>query len=273
MTDAVRRTLVRAVWTIPFLCLAIIAGIPPASGSETTSTRALADQARPIDRAALDRQLDLILQPGRDAEMALSVWVGGPSGEAWYARDADVWRPAASSIKTAYLIELFAAYADGLDAAVKGVAAIVADPTHPAIVHFDADTQTDIREHLSAASVREIGRMMIRGTGVSNAVYNAAANVTTAVLGGPEALTTLMRERDPAFAGLASRRYMLAARDVTGDNDATAASLAAALRRIAAHEVRGSRLADRRRDAGDPSRAGRRWTGRPALFQERIAWQ
>ena len=81
--------------------------------------------------------------------------------------------------------------------------------------------------------------MMIRGTGVSNAVYNAAANVTTAVLGGPEKLTMLMRERDPAFAGLVSRRYMLAARDVTGDNEATAASLAAALQRIAAHEVRG----------------------------------
>ena len=147
MTDATRRALARVFRTIPFLGLTIIACSLPASESETISAPALADPARPIDSAALDRQLDQILQPGREAGMALSVWVGGPSGDAWYARAADVWRPAASSIKTAYLIELFAAYADGLDAPLEGAAAIVSDPTHPAVVHFDADTQTDIREH------------------------------------------------------------------------------------------------------------------------------
>ena len=80
---------------------------------------------------------------------------------------------------------------------------------------------------------------MIRGTGVSNAVYNAAANLVTAFLGGPPELTGRIHARHPDFAGIASRRYMLAARDVTGDNEATAASLAAVLAAIARGDVPG----------------------------------
>lgn len=168
-----------------------------------------------------------------------SVWIGfadsGVTGGApLYAEAAETPRPAASSIKTSYLVELFAEYAGTLDEPLPGAASVVDDPEHPAIAHFDAATRAEIREHLTAATVRTVGRHMIRGDDVSNAVYNAAANLTTALLGGPRALTGRIHERHPDFAGIEARRYMLAAREVTGDNEATAASLAAVLAAIAA---------------------------------------
>ena len=106
---------------------------------------------------------------------------------------------------------------------------MVGDPEHPAISHFDAETRADIREQLENASARLVGRHMIRGDGVSNAVYNAAANLTTtAFLGGPAALTRRIRARHPDFAGIASRRYMLAARAMSpATTKHTARSLAA----------------------------------------------
>lgn len=113
----------------------------------------------------------------------------------------------------------------------------VNDDAHPAIAHFTADDRADIWAEIAGATIRRIGQMMIRGTDLSNAVYNAAANVTTALLGGPEALTGLIHDRDPAFGGLTVRRYMLTTRDVTGDNEATAASLAAVLQRVAARDL------------------------------------
>ena len=116
---------------------------------------------------------------------------------------------------------------------------VVGDPEHPAIVHFDADTQAEIREHLETATARTVGRHMIRGTGVSNPVYNAAANLVTAFLGGPPELTDRIQARHPDFSGIDSRRYMLAARDVTGDNTATAGSLAAVLAAVARGDVPG----------------------------------
>ena len=172
-----------------------------------------------------------------------SIWIGAAdsfvAGGPLYAESASAPRPAASSIKTAYLVELFADRADALPKAVPGAAAVVGDPEHPAISHFDAETRAEIREQLENASARLVGRHMIRGDGVSNAVYNAAANLTTAFLGGPAALTRRIRARHPDFAGIASRRYMLAARDVTGDNEATARSLAAVLAAIARGDVPG----------------------------------
>ena len=192
-----------------------------------------------VDVEALDRRLDALVTPGRGDGLALSVWVGGPTGEAWFAREASTIRASASAIKTAYLIELFAAYADALDAPASGADAIVNDDAHLAIAHFTVDDLADIRAEIADATIRRIGQMMIRGTDVSNAVYNAAANVTTALLGGPEALTGLIHDRDPAFGGLVVRRYMLAARDVTGDNEATAAALAAVLQRVAARDLPG----------------------------------
>ena len=228
------RPILRAALTLVAALWASGCGAPPAEPRP-------ADPASPpsVDAAALDRRLDALVAPGRAEGLALSVWAGGPTGEAWFAQDASTVRAAASAIKVAYLIEWFAAHADALDAPAPGAAAIVNDAAHPAVAHFTADDRADIRAEIDGATVRRIGHMMIRGTDVSNAVYNAAANVTTALLGGPEALTGLIHDRDPAFGDLAVRRYMLAARDVTGDNEATAMSLAAVLQRVAARDLPG----------------------------------
>ena len=89
-----------------------------------------------LDRAALDEAVREVLdeaEPGTE----LSVWVGPPTGEPWYERDVDVSHPAASAVKTAYLVELFDAYAGRLDEPLEGIDGVLA-PTHPAVVHFDA---------------------------------------------------------------------------------------------------------------------------------------
>ena len=221
------------------LALAAALGVVGCGAPPVESQPANPTPTSTIDVEALDRRLDALVTPGRGDGLALSVWVGGPTGEAWFARDASTTRASASAIKTAYLIELFAAHADALDAPAPGADAIVHDDAHPAVAHFTADDRADIGAEIAGATIRRIGQMMIRGTGVSNAVYNAAANVTTALLGGPEALTGLIHDRAPAFGGLTVRRYMLAARDVTGDNEATAASLAAVLQRVAARDLPG----------------------------------
>jgi hypothetical protein len=76
-------------------------------------------------------------------------------------------------------------------------------------------------------------------TAASNTVYNAAANIAAEVLGGPEVLTKLIRERDPEFADVTVRRYML--RDIGSgrSNDAPAASLAVLYQRLAARMLKG----------------------------------
>ena len=172
-------------------------------------------------------------------DLGRSIWIGTADGEALYAESPDTPRPAASSIKTAYLVEFFADRADTLDEPVPDAVDIVGNPEHPAIVHFDADTQAEIQEHLETATARTVGHHMIRGTGVSNPVYNAAANLVTAFLGGPPELTARIQARHSSYAGIDSRRYMLAARDVTGDNTATAGSLAAVLAAVARGDVPG----------------------------------
>ena len=168
-----------------------------------------------------------------------SIWIGTADGESLYEESPDTPRPAASSIKSAYLVEFFSDRADALDEPVPGAPDVVGNPEHPAIVHFHADTQAEIREHLETATARTVGHHMIRGTGVSNPVYNAAANLVSAFLGGPPELTGKIQARHPDFAGIDSRRYMLAARDVTGDNTATAGSLAAVLSAIARDDLAG----------------------------------
>ena len=80
---------------------------------------------------------------------------------------------------------------------------------------------------------------MMGSAPASNIVYNAAANLTTAALGGPEALTAAIRARDAAFIGVAARRYMLRDRRERGDNEAPALALADAYRRLAARRLAG----------------------------------
>ena len=112
-------------------------------------------------------------------------------------------------------------------------------PDHPAVARFTPKQRAEVREALARASVRTIGKVMMGSEAAPNVVYNAAANVTTALLGGPEGLTRAIRARDPAFAGITVRRYMLAPRNVTGDNEATAEALAAVLGRITSGTVPG----------------------------------
>ena len=109
-----------------------------------------------MDAAVLDAQLDELLKAGQDDGMEVSVWVGGREDDPWYVRNAEVWRPVASAIKVAYLIELFNTYADQLDGVLEGAAEIVTDSTHPAIAHFNDEQQSDIRDHLANATVREV---------------------------------------------------------------------------------------------------------------------
>jgi len=169
---------------------------------------------------------------------ALSVWLGTDE-EAWISTDAEVIRPAASAIKPAILIELMSKYEENLDQLLECGREVLEDADHPALRHYSAEDRTEVAAALAGASARRIGEIMIHGRGVSNAVYNAATNLAIADLGGPARVTEAIHRRDPSFRGLAVRRYMLADRAATGDNTATAASLAAVLQRLAARDVPG----------------------------------
>src|SRR5262249_44785277 len=138
-----------------------------------------------------------------------------------------------------------AAHADALDKPLPGADKVLSDDTHPAMAVFVyKDDRDDIRRVLSGATVRQIGHVMmtqqtVEGKAVSLAVYNAAANLATAVLGGPDALTRLIRKRDPAFESVAVRRYMMVEDRRSGDNDVSAATLAALYGRLANRELAG----------------------------------
>lgn len=193
--------------------------------------------AGPAERESVDRDVHKILADHKGTIRA-GLWVGDPAGEVLYASDATAILPTASAIKTAFLIELFARHAGKLDETPAGLDLILKDE-HPAVAHFTPAQRTEIREGLKGASVRRIGGVMMGSLPASNLVYNAAANVTTALLGGPEELTKAIHDRDPAFAPIMVRRYMLADRRANGDNEANAAALAAVLQHLAARTLRG----------------------------------
>src|SRR6185295_9570031 len=125
-----------------------------------------------------------------------------------------------------YLVELFDLYKGKLDKPLRGADAVLKNDNHPAISHFSEEQRAEIRRELRGASVRRMAEVMTGTIEASNAVYNAAANLITAALGGPEALTARIRKRDPAFAQVSARRYMLRDRQEQGDNEAPAKALA-----------------------------------------------
>ena len=133
---------------------------------------------------------------------------------------------------------MFARFADALDQPPPGLDAILRDD-HPAVAHFSPPQRDEVRKGLAGASVRRLGGIMMGSVPASNIVYNAAANVAIALLGGPGEATRSIRARDPAFAPIAVRRYMLADRKATGDNEATPASLAAVLQRLSSRRIPG----------------------------------
>jgi hypothetical protein len=164
--------------------------------------------------------------------------VGAPAGEALYASGSGETLPTASAIKTAILVEMFARFADALDRPPPGLDALLKDD-HPAIVHFSPEQRDEVRKALAGVPVRRLGGIMMGSVPASNIVYNAAANVAIALLGGPDEATRSIRARDPAFAPIAVRRYMLADRKATGDNVATPAALAAVLRCLSSRHLSG----------------------------------
>ncbi|MBM3871949.1 MAG: hypothetical protein FJ392_13500 [Verrucomicrobia bacterium] len=172
-----------------------------------------------------------------------AIWFGPPEGAptvTWQARRP---MPAASAIKVAHLIEVCAARAKAaaplpvnsgaaapatwLEVSLSGTAAILAEPAHPAVAHFTPDQRATAERLLGGRSILGVCEAMIHGRDVDNATYNLAANLVTAHLGGPAALTRSLHARDPRFGGLQVRRYMLADRRAHGDNEVTAEALAA----------------------------------------------
>lgn len=187
---------------------------------------------------SIESRIDAVSKRQR-SEVQAAIWVGGVEGEPHFERNPNVIMPSASAIKTFFLAEFFASHKDALDAPVASADTVLADDSHPAISHFTADQKQDIRKTLAGRSAREIGEIMMGKSPASNIAYNAAANVITAVMGGPERLTATIQARDPAFSKVFVRRYMLRDRNVKGDNETTAAALAVLYRKLATRSLNG----------------------------------
>ncbi|MEE2826180.1 MAG: hypothetical protein VYE64_06090 [Planctomycetota bacterium] len=165
-------------------------------------------------------------------EMVIGLVVLDDRGKVMFHHNSQRELPAASSVKSILLLELFYRFSEELDQQPRpDIAAIVQNRQHPAIAHFQERSQQEIADELSNVSIRQLGSILIdskdpSGKTYSNIVYNGAANVAIALLGGPAAATQKMQRRDAAFRGVHLRRYMLARRNVTGDNTATPLALA-----------------------------------------------
>lgn len=191
-----------------------------------------------FDRGATERLIAEVRAEDGGGRVRVGVWFGGPTGDPWYSAEADALFPTASAIKTAILVELFARFADDLDRVPPGLADHLQD-TSPTIAHFAPEARAEVRRELAGKTVRQIGGIMMEPIPASNAVYNAAASISIALLGGPEGATRAIQARDPAFAPITVRRYMLADRTRTGDNTASPAALAAVFCRIASGNAPG----------------------------------
>jgi hypothetical protein len=193
---------------------------------------ALAPASARADTGALDQQIQAALAEPGDPVQA-GIWFGPAGGEPIYQLAQTRAMPAASVVKTAILVELFAEHAGHLDEPLGPAADVaLADDKHPAMAPFSAAQRKEIRAQLLGATVRTIGAIMMGSRKASNAVYNAAASASIAALGGPADATARIRARDPAFGGVVIGRYMLAPR-TPSDNTATPAALAAVLAAVA----------------------------------------
>lgn len=216
----------------------IMASSLAATAAALTDASTQAPAGSGPEAAALDAAVSDTLKPlgmGIDA----SVWLGGTDGPARYERAASRTMPTASAVKTFYLVEFFADRKNSLDRPVPAADAVLADDAHPAISHFTDEQKDDIRRTLKGRSARQIGEIMMGKAPASNAAYNVAANLITAVLGGPEGLTKRIHARNPAFADVFVRRYMLRDRSIHGDNEAPARALAELYRNLATHSLAG----------------------------------
>lgn len=201
----------------------------------TARPHPVADHAADPGLRADVRQLVQDLGPGVRA----AVWFGPADGAPLLAWNVETPMPCASAIKAAFLVELFAAHADGLDGPLPGADAVLADERHPAVAHFSAAQREAAKRALDGASVRRIAEVMITGKGVDNATYNLAANLVIASFGGPAWLDARLHARAPEWHGLHVRRYMLAGRGEFGDNEVSAHALADVHASLARSEVSG----------------------------------
>src|SRR5437899_146018 len=126
------------------------------------------------DRTTLSREVESVLKAHGDGIEA-SLWLGGESGDAWFEVKSNRFRPAASAIKTFFLVELFDANKGKLDEPLPGGDGVLKDDEHPAISHFSAEDRQRIRAALRGASVRQVADVMMGKTKEPNSVYNAAA--------------------------------------------------------------------------------------------------
>src|SRR5437868_5939533 len=94
------------------------------------------------------------------------------------------------------------------------------------------------RADATALSARVDGLLREHGQGIEAGLWLGGA-AGTAALGGPEALTALIRQRDAAFVAVSARRYILRDRHEHGDNEAPAIALAALYQRLAARRFAG----------------------------------
>ena len=206
-----------------------------------TSRLVASDDPPQLDRVKTEQAVRAVLAE-HGGRTRTGLWVGGPARDALYASGSGETLPTASAIKTAILVELFARFADALDRPPPGLDAILEDD-QPAIAHFSPQRRDEVRKSLAGVPVRRLGGIMMGSVPATNIVYNAAANVAIALLGGPGETTRSIRARDPAFAPIAVRRYMLADRRATGDNVATPAALAAVLQCLSSRRVSGITVA------------------------------
>lgn len=204
-----------------------------ASLAAIASAQAPTPKHAPANRLAA--QLDGLLQPAGPTLRA-GVWVADGDGNVLFAHHAEATLPTASAIKVAYLVELFGAMAPDLGRAPGLAKQVLEASAHPALRPFAAEQQPEIRTKLNVLDARAIGATMIHGKGVSNAVYNAAANLVTAELGGPRGLNEKIAARWDGPSEIAVRRYMLAPRDA-GDNEATPRALGRVLLALARRDV------------------------------------
>jgi len=191
----------------------------------------LAGLARAED---VDAKIKALAEP----DVRVGIWFGPAGGPATYELEPARSLPAASTVKTAILVELFAERHAALDEPIGApVDAILADDKHPALAPFSAKERAELRAAFAGATPRTVARIMMASQKASNAVYNGAANLAIALLGGPAAATEKIHAR--WTPGIQVARYMLASRTKNGDNEATPAALAAVLRAIASGKVPG----------------------------------
>src|SRR5947207_16008529 len=116
------------------LCLSIFNPLVAAADDQPQRKPALTA----TDRAALSREVESVLKAHGDGIEA-SLWLGGESGDAWFEVKSNLFRPAASAIKTFFLVELFDVNKGKLDEPLPGGDGVLKDNDHPAISHFSAE--------------------------------------------------------------------------------------------------------------------------------------